>query len=258
MKLNDTLGRAAEEYLATKDLRAFLEKSSGWILQYAQRRLHRDPDVIGDFFLHFYERAQICMDRYVEYRGGPFTGYLAVYLRHEFYNFIRFRRTHEVSEITTDEFFSLEQGDESRDRPVVEDLHRSLLTLPGPDRLLVKMYYGLELEAADLKQMCRQLGAGKAAAVLAEFRRRRERVRSKRRELEDKSRYIDHLIHSREKMKAGPKLRNWKRRLERRMDNEPGIFSLSEIAQLFAISKSTASRRLGRAAEHIKEEIQCA
>ncbi len=258
MQLTDTLGNAAKEYLETNDLRTFLDRSSAWILQYAQRRLHRDPDVIGDFYLHFYERAGLCMERYREYQGGPFTGFLAVYLRHEFYNFIRYRRIREVREITTDEFFSLEQQDESVDRPVVERLHQSLHTLSPSDRLLLKLYHGLELDAADLKQLCRQSGAGHAAEILAEYRRRRERARNKRRELEDKSRYIDHLIHSRDRVEADPRLRSWKRRLERRMDNEPGVFSLSEIAGLFSISKSTASRRLGRAAERIKEKIQCA
>ncbi len=257
--MDDPLRELPARYFEDGDLRHFMERASGWILDFCRYRLSRDPDLVGDFYVHFYERADLCLQKYRVRTYMPFTGYLATYLRREFFNFKRGRRS-PVHEVNAPEIFG-EEATSSLQYPArgeADPLSRSLqriheLSLPA--RLPLKLYYGMNLDSAELRYIVEvHENPTSASAFLKEFHTRREKMRTRVRHLSDRAAHLSLLIHSAD-MEGDPvaadRRRRWKRNLERVQSRDLHLFSLSELAVLLRLSKSAVSRRIQRAIQSL-------
>ena len=259
----DPLLPAARDFFATRDLAAFFESVSPWIIDYAGRRLNRDPDIVGDFYVHVYDRVpEYLRDYQSRQESVPFTAFFAVCLRNEFMNFIRARRRAAPLEQEWSENMQPQKGAHALPRTLrpPEGEHRLLTSLffqrldrlPLRLRLPVKLTHGLDPDRDELRELVRLLGGAEpASAVVYEFHRRRE-VRSRRlRRLEDRIAHLSYLIDSYERR---PDLRGtprqwsrWKARLHRVLCAQHPLFSLGELGGIFGRNKSTIMRRVERA-----------
>ena len=183
----DELRELPARYWSTGDLPDFMEQASPFIMRYCRRRLSKDDDLIGDFYVHFYERAPGCLEHYKSRQDIPFTGYLATYLRHEFLNYAKTSRNARYSETPTAEFFGRERSmfsfsgaDEQPDAPELppdDSVDRLLEPLPLHVRLPIKLYHGLELNFEELHEIASVHETPIAAAqFVTEYRTRRLRL----------------------------------------------------------------------------------
>ncbi len=262
----DLLLPFALHYYQTGDLSAFLEATSGWIVSYAARRLSRDPDTVGDFYVVAYEQIPGYLEDYRKRREVPFTAFFTVCLRNEFMNFIRARRRRELTQDTwTDQL--LPQVGARSPLPILSaeaaDLHisgvlfRHLDELPLPLRLPVKLTHGLDPDREELRELVRLLGGpSPASRLMSEFHRRREARRRKLRRLEDRVAHLSYLIDGMDCHGLGGGVQRWSRwkaRIHRVLAAHHPLFSLSELGAMYRRNKSTMLRRLQRAVELLRD-----
>ena len=260
----------AERYLGNKDLKEFMEGVSLWIFRFCYRRLNRDPDIVADFYVHFYEKAPLCMERYRERRDKtPFTGYFCAYIRHEFYNYIRPRNRENLREVRMNELATerivgggeISRKVESQER-YVRGLYTRIATLSEELRIPLKLHFGMELDSGELRILVRHSGsARRAQEFVADLNRRRERILDTMDKLQTRAAYLNYRIHSAEHRRDGrEKPRNWKRwkrRINGELSRKRSVFTLVEIGELLSVNKSTVYRRIERAIEYVRREMEC-
>lgn len=255
----DELRDLPARFWQTGDLTAFMEGASPFILRYSRKRFCQDDDLIGDFYVHFYERAVGCLNHYQERQHIPFTGYLAKYLYNEFLNYIRTRRSHSQRETPAAEIYACarpdpDEADATGAPPEIDlRLDRALQNLPVRLRLPLKLYYGLELNIEELRAIVERLNDPVAASnFLIDYRARRLRQSERMRWLEDRAAHLTYLIH---RSPGSGQYRNWtrwKERLRRMVQQNRGILSVGELSQLLGASKSTIARRIEQAQSQIR------
>ena len=279
----DELHSLPHAYWQSGDLPAFMAGASSFILRYCRARLSRDDDLVGDFYVHFYEKAPTCLEQYKSRQNYPFTGYLASYLRHEFLNFRRKVRESERMERPTADVitrgnrggllnFAADCNAEDDAlaemyEPSATDSHSYfdgtlLANLPLRLRLPLKLYYGLELDLEELETVTRlhDTPAG-AAAFLVDWRQRRDRWNAEMQRLEDRAAHLTYLLFHgtgpsgrkpQDTKRSHERWSRWKRRLQERMYRNRGLMSTAELGALFGLSKSSIARRLQRALKLIQ------
>lgn len=264
MVSENELVRSVHAYWADGELGPFMERAWPFFCAYVERRLHRDPDIVGEFLVYVYERMPAVLERYKERQDRPVRAYLAVTLRYEFYNFIKRKRNSAVPVCFAPDFDGewgrTEDDPESeREQARRADLAGAIRNLELDLRTPIKLYHGLELDVAELRLIAERTGDALAAArFTAEFRRRRAAQLERAGRWRDRARHLERLLHARPAAEERRSLwRRHKRRLESLLLQERGVFSLQEISVLFGVSKSTVKRRLERATQTIREELTC-
>lgn len=264
---DEPLERFLREYLKERDLREFMTGASDWILDYCRRRLSRDPDEVGDFYLHFYERAERCLNKYLRSPAVSFTGYLAAYLRHEYMNFRRRRRRPHTGELKFEELVpqSMSSAPETAlqisgaDR-LSGELNRILEELPLRQRLVLKLHYGFELGTDELRDIVRHSTTPVGAArFLADYHRRCENNHRRLEKYRQRAAYLNYLIHNNPEETRSTltpeKMRRWKERVNRLLLVKRGVVNGEEIATLLGVNRSTVARRMERSLGEIKRGI---
>jgi len=245
--LPDPLKHLPSEYYRTEDLRAFMDGCSGWIMNYVRIRLTRDPDVAGDFYIHFYEKAGHCLQAYNSRRDIPFTGFLAVYLRHEFSNFLRTARRREIPILPFDDLTRFVHDDlEPQTGPDALDRLREL---PSEFRLPLKLHFGISLTADELRMITIVKGAEEVSDMLKEFADRKRRHLAKSERLLDRAARLNHLLHT----APTPRLSRWKAQIIAALERPRPLFSFAELAQYLGTSKTTIARRIEKAKACIRD-----
>lgn len=247
-RLPNQLGDVPAEFYRTESVQDFMHSCSGWIMNFARVRLTRDPDVAGDFYVFFYERAGRCLEAYKTRQHLPFTGYLATYLRHEFYNFIRLRRRKTVAESPLDESRVEAAASGSSDSHIVD----RLMELPMDLRIPLKLHHGIDLNGAELRAMALSRGASETQGMLREMARRKLTLFKEQEKLEERAARLNHLLHK----SSDDRLRKWKERVLEALSRHRPVFSYTEIARLLGTSKSTIARRIDSAREQIRVQAR--
>ncbi len=278
--LPDPLGELPHQYWDVGSIRDFMEAAAPWIMDYCARRLDSDPDILGDFFVYFYERAETCLETYKSHQHIPFTGYLATYLRHQYMNFMRPRLYNRVAEFAVGDIYEADPSmyanpdaeppevkGESTLKPggglrakELDRLNESLEKLSLEMRLPVKLFYGINLNRGELRAVVENSSSPAGAAeFMLEFNRRREALTNRLTRLRHRAAHLDYLIHSnpvRPGIKAGPvKWKRWKHRILKTINGERAVFSRADIAVLLGVNRSTISRRLERAEQFLRTEV---
>jgi len=236
------LDESLDDYYRTGKADSFMRHSSTWIMQYCQNRLCHDPDVVGDFYLYFYERAHLCLDRYRTRQNLPFMGYLATYLRHEFYNF----RRRSQKTVPTVLFETME---DLKAEETVQPPEAEIEALPPDTRLAYKLHRGLRPHLADLKQLIALCGdARRAARVITDFQLRIEANRGRARHLEERVVQLQRRIEKESDTLRYSRIRRFKERALSLLGKTAVVFSVTDLSQIFGVNKSTISRKL-KAAE---------
>ncbi|MBE7437596.1 MAG: hypothetical protein HS115_04000 [Spirochaetales bacterium] len=243
------LKESLEDYYRTGRADSFMHQSSAWIMQYCQNRLCHDPDVVGDFYLYFYERAHLCLDRYRIRQNLPFVGYLATYLRHEFYNF----RRRSQKTIETVLFESMEDLRSETTAPAPE---ADIEALPRDTRLAYKLHRGLRLHLTDLRQLIELCGdARRAAQVMTDFQLRLEANQGRARHLQERVIQLQRRIEKEDDTLRYSRIRRFKDRALGLIGKTGIVFSVTDLSQIFGVNKSTISRKL-KAAEALLSRPQ--
>ena len=260
----DPLRELPRDYWDSGDIRQFMERASTWIMHFCRQRLNHDPDVIGDFYVYFYERADLCLETYKTRQDLPFTGFLATYLRHEFYNFIYPRRRYSVDECMTADILGLKMASEisypitvTERQILLEKMMHELASMPVAYRLPLKLTHGMELNCEEMRTMIAHCGSPrKAAHFLQEYNRKRERRREKLMRLRNRVAHLNYMIHASPRRKGISTdaflWRKWKRRILTVIERQSAICSRSDIARLLRMNKSTVARRIDRAESKLR------
>jgi RNA polymerase sigma factor (sigma-70 family) len=234
-----SLTHSVEQYYKTGDLAHFMESASLLIMDYCRKRLSRDADTIGDFYLHFYERAGLCLERYKTRQNLPFNGYLATYLRHEFYNFRRKTKRRQINEYAEESIENARASNES----ATPEFEKAVENLAPEVRLAYRLHTGLRLNRFDLRLLIQKTGdARQAADLVAEMQ---VRLRKNYRRAEEQQIRVVALQKKIEE-NSGPmeRLKRWKENAISSIKKSAIIFSVSEIARILGQNKSTISRKL--------------
>lgn len=255
-------------YQENRDFRLFMENISDFIFQFTRKRLNRDPDIVSDFFVHFYERAQACLDRYKNYQHLPFSGFLVTNIRHEFYNFIRKKRRSQIEMSPSEAILGMKSKLELNEQVIHnsndDDRHRlsrELVKLPMNQRLPVKLYFGLELGIEELQELLTFHPQSRNASVfLQDYRSRRAKRLEQLGRLQDRVRKLNHQIHSYsiesdESQNKGLMYKKWKDKIVEALQKERGIYSFQELGNLFLVNKTTIARRIEKAKNILKGQL---
>ncbi|MCE9599349.1 MAG: hypothetical protein K8S54_15400 [Spirochaetia bacterium] len=251
-QLTDPLKELPGAYYESEDLPAFMDGCAKWIMRYVQIRLTRDPDMAGDFYLHFYENKGVaCLGAYKTRQDIPFTGFLAVYLRNEFSNFLRTRKRTQISAFPMEDFSRLadvESVPDSRGDKLLDRMTDLSLEL----RIPLKLHYGMDLTAPELRMLAITRGAEDASRLLRELaRRRRQHLTVSERQINRAGR-LNHLIHER----PSSRLQRWKSRVVQALGKPKPIFSYAEIGTFLGTSKTTVARRIETARAHLRNAME--
>ena len=142
--------------------------------------------------------------------------------------------------------------------PLDTTLRRAIETLPGQLRLTLCVYYGLELQLSDLRELVEARGnPNEAARFLADYRARRAKRREQLRSLHDRAGQLTYLIHhSTQRRTRTATWQRWKARIQRILSHRQAVLPMSEVATLMGVSKSTVSRRIDQAMARIRSDSQ--
>ena len=228
----------------------FLEGATPFVIAYTRARLARDADLVGDFYVHFCERVELCMELYRERQHIPVRAFLATFLRHEFMNFIRKRRRRTLKE---ERHRAPVYDRDAGGLPGLITLQRSLRKLDENDRLLVKLQYGLDPELDDLKVLVSLAGGPLAIDTLRRFRERKLACNDRARRLQDRASYLGQLLGRGGSPEQAQNWRRWKTRIARSLRRDGGLFTFAELEEIFGIGRSSVWRRLARALQILKE-----
>ena len=270
-RVEDPLLPAARQFYSTGDLSAFFEAVSSWMVAYVGRRLNRDPDIVGDFYVHVYDHVpEFLRDYETRPAEVPFTAFFSVCLRNEFMNFIRPRRRAAPGEEEWSENMQPQgrahhagrapQAAEVDQRRFSAQFYRRLDLLPLRLRLPVKLTHGLDPDRDELRELVRLSGGpDRASQVVCEFHWRREARARKLRRLEDRLAHLSYLIDSyarRPDLRGTPaQWSRWKGRVHRALTEDHPLFSLAELGALFGRNKSTMLRRVERALLLMRDSV---
>lgn len=270
-RADDALLPAALAFFENGDLSAFFEVASPWIVAYVAARLNRDPDIVGDFYVHVYDRVpEYLRDYGATSREAPFTAYFAICLRNEFMNFIRpVRRqallVQEWSEGIQPQRPGIAEactsdGGEANERAFSARFYGKLDRLPVRLRLPMKLTHGIDPDRDDLRELIRLVGdSARAAEVIFEFHRRREVRSRKLRRIEDRMAHLSYLIDNcerRPELRGTPRLwARWKGRLQGVLAADHPLFTLNELGGMFGRNRSTIMRRVERAVILMRDGI---
>lgn len=244
-RLPDQLAYVPDEYYRTGSVQGFMEACSVYILNFARLRLTRDPDIAGDFYVWFYERAAQCLEAYKTRQHTPFTAYFVTYLRLHFYNFIRERRkNHPEPETGLDES-RIAAPAETPQRYTIAD---RLTNLPMDLLIPLKLHYGIELTGHELKALALSRGPHEVQIMLKEMARRKLALFREQEKLEDRAARLTGLLQR----ENTERLRRWKQRVLEALSRPRPVFSYMEIARLLGTSKSTIARRIEGAKEMLR------
>ncbi|MBL8019302.1 MAG: sigma-70 family RNA polymerase sigma factor [Leptospirales bacterium] len=251
-QLTDPLKHLPRAYYESEDMAAFMNGCAPWILRYVQVRLTRDPDLAGDFYLHFYEKkGQACLKAYSTRQDIPFTGFLAVYLRNEFSNFLRTRKRKTIEAFPTEDLSRLPNVESVPDSRGDRLLDR-LTDLPLELRLPLKLHYGMDLTAPELRALAISRGPEDASRMLCEMASRRKAHLTRSEQRIDRAGRLNHLIHAR----PSGRLHRWKDRIVQALEKPTPIFSYAEIGKFLGTSKTTIARRIDMARAHLRRAIE--
>ena len=227
-----------------------LEGATPFVIAYTRARLARDADLVGDFYVHFCERVDLCMELYRERQHIPVRAFLATFLRHEFMNFIRKRRRRTLKE----EPHRAPVCDRGTNTvPTLVGLQRSLRKLDESDRLLVKLQYGLDPDLDDLKVLIKLAGGELAIHTLRRFRERKLASNDRTRRLQDRASYLGQLLERGGSPEQAQNWRRWKTRIAQSLRRDGGLFTYGELEEIFGVGRSSVWRRLARALQILKE-----
>lgn len=250
----DPLHDLPERYWRTTDAGEFMTRVSDLFYNYVRGRLSSDPEIISDFFIHFYERVPHCMETYRSRQDHPFTGFFITYLRHTFMNFIRKRRRRQLDIYgNTTEPVDPEPTFEDSDN--LPELHRALANLPARLRLPVKLRHGMQLDMDDLRFLCRlQKDPQKAADLLVEYRQASTNRFSKLQKLRSRAIHLNYLLHSRQ-VQTNEHYDRWqelKRKNESALQSARPVLSYADIARWMHTTRSTVYRRVQQARSKLR------
>ncbi len=248
-RIND-LEHLPAYYWQAKDIGQFMQYASGFITNFIRRRLTGDPDLAADYYLHFYERAESCLIRFRERQHLPFAAYLATYLRHDFYNYMRAQKRRVIpknleADIT---IFAVRQRSAHSREKGQNRLMQLIESLPQETCLAVKLYHGFELNLSELRLFVEKSPSpAKAADFLASLRHRQKKGQERFNHLRARAAYLNHIMHVSAKEARKPDWNRWKHRIHRLCEHPPKLCTMIELADLLGVSKSTIARRMRHA-----------
>jgi DNA-directed RNA polymerase specialized sigma24 family protein len=258
----EKLNRAIEAFYRNGDLREFMEMSSVFIFRFI-KRLNGDPDLAGDFYLHFYEKADRCLDAYSRNTHIPFPQFLNKYIKNELLNFKRVRKNRTLNMYPSSHTHHLDEEliPEMRDPDhyTAESRHARLRErichLPIRYRLPVKLYFGFDLSLRDIRYFLSQFPEEmNAESFLGEFERRIASTSAKLQKLDNRAARLNHLIHTAVDLDQSLYRKRMKRRIEKFLRRNRPIFSLSELGMALGLSKTTVFRRIRFATRIVMEK----
>lgn len=260
-----------------RDMKELMNRLSPFIYQYIQYRFTKNPDIAGDFFIHVYERIPHCLYKFSHRRRISFDVYLKKYLKLEWFNY--YRKINKPSVMKPEELEPYLQslanehresytirmevfGQYTDDMPSVSRLQiltHVLEELSSEMRLPIKLYYGLSLGKNDPGEIRRLLGSSeKSDSFIQVFQERRKLRDQKIEQLKERMHYLNYMIHSCEDDDTVTinRYRRWKRRTRKSLGYDRWIMNLSEIGELYSVSKTTIHRRIRMGFDFIRGEME--
>ncbi|MCB1175394.1 MAG: sigma-70 family RNA polymerase sigma factor [Leptospiraceae bacterium] len=243
---------------------------SDFVLRFLTRRLTSDTDLAHDVYIDFYENLPEIMKIWQGYQNYNFTGFLITHLRYRFLNYVRKKRRQEIDLIPVD--FRLDSqsllyldtepqanlSNDSRHR-----LSRELATVDLDWRLPVKLYYGLELGLDELQALiAHSANATDAASFLQEYRQRCHKRLLGQQRIRNRAHYYSWRLEQNNQSgsgKAKTTPQSWlrlKRRCEQLLENNAGIYTMEELAQLLRLNKTSVKRRIDKVRRYLASKMK--
>ena len=248
----------AQKYFETKDLTLAAEEL--WPLLVTIPRFYvKDPEIRSNFFVHLYENLPALFESYKKHKQAAFKPYLLQYSKNLFFNFIRNYRRKEIKEVIhhdlPDELnrannkYNDDKNFSGNHIGELELKAKSINKLSLAHRVLVKLYFGLELDLKELEEFVIQVGSPIQVEYFLKERRGRKKTEvDNQKKYENRKAHLHYLMH---RAKSKPQVRALAQRKNRAIEiyNEKrSISEVTNLAKLFSVSKSTIYRRLEDAA----------
>ncbi len=215
------------------------------VYSFIRQYLTQDPDKAGDFLLYIYSRLGRFMETYHTKSSAPFGAYFSRCIRNEFFNFLRVSRSVDtvIPELPDQTFVA---------HPDIvyhagqEEIEYFLQDLPLKSRVLLCLYTGIRLKSDEILYL---IELTENPELIAELLRTGElRSQANREFIQQKTNRLAYLS-SKLTRELTPENRKrymkWKRNIEIRLERRSyNALTLSELATLFKLSKSTIQRRI--------------
>ncbi len=257
-KQYNNLDHLPELYDRTHDLEQVM-KETWHVLTRSAYALTTDRELAHDFCVDFYEKLDACFQAFNKNKDRPFLPFLIVYVRHAFFNYVRYRRRRQIEEKhfmpeTLESAPSAFYHDVLKENSPKEEHSHLLSMLPMHMSLLVKLHLGLELNIHELDFVIQKTGsASKVQSFIAQGRARREKQSKKTQVCRERIAYLNQRIHQSASHIEVQRLSQRKRYAHKTLQQLNTVGEMTRIANLLTVSKSTISRRLRIAARHLED-----
>lgn len=245
--------KAGYNYYIDPNIHSFARDSYSWFLHFIRKRITNDPEMGAEYYAHIYQKLPSILERYLKYKGHPFAGFMSSYLRNEYNNFYRMQQRKQQIEAALPLMARSQRSLLSSPPPEtasmeispVKALRTTLRTLPHRERMILLLYYGMEIEPDDLRTLLdRFASVTELHNFIALYRTRGDRIRKRQQSVANYSNKMLVKLYTLGDQKSGKleQIIRKKQKNDRKHAVREGYFSCLEISLLLQISKSQVSR----------------
>ena len=252
------INQLPQVYASTRDINHVADKIWNLLIKSASS-LNSDVDLVHDFCVHFYEKKlRIALELYQSrYTQIPFLWYIIRFTKNDFRNYLRRHRRYEIKEVLHHDISTLlydplafykeniSENHSSTYATVNEKLNATIQALPIAQRTLLKLYLGLILNIGELKQLMHTIGCPwRIQQFLDERTARSAKQDMQRQEYHNRIAQLNYLLHRAPNIQRAALLRKRKKHAQNSLHCHAKLRELTQLAQLFCLSKSTIHRRI--------------
>lgn len=145
------------------------------VYTYAKKRFGADEETSSEFYLHFLSKIEPILENYTKKANFDFKVFFCFRMRGAYFNFLKSKGRKLENQIKNSEWddnllADSEQTDDTReDSSLVERIKNSLNNLDSKRRLILKLYFGIDLKLGDVRELCAQFGPENGFAICRNY-----------------------------------------------------------------------------------------
>lgn len=163
-----------------------IEKIHWSVYNYAKRRFGADDETSSEFYTHFMSRIESILESYEQRSNFNFSVFFCFRMRGAYFNFLKSRKLKNVQSddtvewedwlVPTDEELDEDNDQESQLSAVLHQLGR----LKPEKKLILKLYFGLNLQLADFRTYLAMTNPRLAFSEMRKYQKRLTEKRNRR------------------------------------------------------------------------------
>lgn len=134
------------------------------VYTYAKKRFGADEETSSEFYLHFLAKIEPILENYTKKASFDFKVFFCFRMRGAYFNFLKSKGRKLENQIKNTEWDDnlLPDGEHTNedreDSDLINKVNRNLNNLNSKERLILKLYFGIDLKLGDVRELCARFG----------------------------------------------------------------------------------------------------